>query len=91
MKIDAKLTHKRETRVVIDRHELRKIIAEHARKGAGLPRCEDDEAGAWPTTAKVTLEDETEGSPSYVVGTKAVIVLTEDMSGEPGKAFEVVK
>jgi hypothetical protein len=69
--------HERQVKCFINRHELERVVREHALRQAGY----DPEAKS--LTVKVTFEDETQGSPSYTVGTKARIDITEALLADP--------
>lgn len=80
--------HERRINCFLDRHELTRVVREYAVRQAGL------HPGAPNLTVKVKFEDETEGSPSYTVGTKARVEIVEALAevkeGETGKARLVV-
>ncbi|MGE7416732.1 hypothetical protein [Methylobacterium tarhaniae] len=61
----------------IDRHELERVVREHAFRQVGY------DPGAKNLTVKVKCEDATEGSPSYKVGTKARVEITEALLVDP--------
>ncbi|MFE1601594.1 hypothetical protein [Methylobacterium sp. ID0610] len=69
--------HRREVRCFIDRRELERVVREHAARQAGY------DPAASGLTFKVRFEDETEGSPSYKVGTKAVVEIVEELQADP--------
>ena len=76
MKATTTTLHERKHRVLIDAKSLKQIIAERAAKAVtGYLNVTD--VGV---TYKVDFEDETEGSPPYKVGTKAIVTIIEDMS-----------
>ncbi len=68
--------HERRHRVIFDRHELGRIVAEAVAK----------ELGIIPTKPglgmKFSFEDETEGSPGYKVGTGVIVDVVEDLATE---------
>lgn len=70
-----KETHVRTCRVVIERHQLEKLVKDHAMALAGF----------FPsvTTAKISFPDATEGSPAYRVGTYCTVDLEEDQMQIP--------
>jgi len=86
MKIDQQTTHSRVSHIRLSSKELtdlvvRAVTAQIDRNVRPNP----DSAGV---TAVVRFEDETEGSPAYKTGTKAIISITEDLSpqaAEPAK------
>lgn len=63
--------NERQVKVFMDRHELQRVVREYALKQVGY----DPEAKNLTVTVK--FEDETEGSPSYRVGTKVQVEITE--------------
>lgn len=70
-------THTRQHRATIDHKELERLVAEAvAQKIGGHQRPSIGRAGV---TFDVRFEEATEGSPAYKVGTKAVVVITEDL------------
>lgn len=73
MKFNATEVHERRHRVLLDRHQLQGVVTEAVCKEIGVS---PKRAGV---TVTIKFEDATEGSPSYKVGTKAVIDVVEDM------------
>lgn len=69
--------HERQVQYFIDRHELERVVREHALRQVGY----DPEAKN--LTVKVKFEDETQGSPSYKVGTKARVEIVEALLPDP--------
>lgn len=69
--------HERQVQCFIDRHELERVVREHALRQVGY----DPEAKN--LTVKVKFEDATEGSPSYKVGTKARVEIVEALLPDP--------
>ncbi len=76
MKATVTETHEREVYAYLDRHELARLVASHV---AG-PHAIDlaDKAVAF----KVEFPEETEGSPSYRIGTAAKVRITVKLGGE---------
>ncbi len=68
--------HKRTVSAFFDRRALTRLVAQSVASEASLDL--DDRA----VTYKVVFEDEKEGSPSYVVGTKAKVEIVVDLGGE---------
>lgn len=69
-------THKRTVSAYFDRRALARLVAQSVASEASIDL--DDKT----VTFKVTFEDEKEGSPSYVVGTKARVEIVVDLNGE---------
>lgn len=69
-------THRRTVSAYLDRRALARLVAQSVASEASLDL--DDKA----VTFKVTFEDEKEGSPSYVVGTRAKVEIVVDLGGE---------
>lgn len=72
--------NERRHRVTIDRHELKRIVVDAVLQQMGRTYC--------PKTmeVKVEFEDETEGSPSYKVGTGCIVYVVEDLDVAPPAA-----
>ncbi|MGB3834471.1 MAG: hypothetical protein WA975_21705 [Mesorhizobium sp.] len=68
--------HQRRHRVVIDRHELKRIVADAVARELGI----DLDAGA---EMIFEFRDETEGSPGYKVGVGVTVDVVEDLTGGP--------
>lgn len=70
-------THTRQHRAIIEYKELERLVADAvAQKISGHRRPSIGRPGV---TFDVRFEDAMEGSPQYKVGTKAVVVITEDL------------
>ncbi|AWN55052.1 hypothetical protein [Methylobacterium sp. 17Sr1-1] len=69
--------HERQVKCFIDRHELERVVREHALRQAGY------DPAAKNLTVKVKFEDDTEGSPSYKVGTKVRVEIVEALLADP--------
>jgi len=69
--------HERRHRVIIDRHELKRIVADAVARelGIGLSRP--------GVTMDFEFRDETEGSPRYKVGVGVIVDVVEDLAGGP--------
>ena len=67
--------HVRTVRMVIERHELERMVMLAAIAEAGF--------NVAATKAVVRFEDVTEGSPSYKVGTYCTVDLTENQDALP--------
>lgn len=63
--------NERRHRVLLNRHELKKIVADAVLKEIGVRR-----SGTVDVTIK--FQDETEGSPAYRVGTQCIVDVVED-------------
>lgn len=77
-KIHAKEVHERRVRRIFNRHELESVlgnIVHHEIRDEFGP---DTDVGA--VDYKLTFEDETEGSPSYKVGTRCIVDVVERLS-----------
>lgn len=72
--------NERRHRVIIDRHELKRIITDAVLAQLGKEFC--------PKTMdmKVEFKDETEGSPVYKVGTGCIVDMVEDLVPQPSSA-----
>jgi hypothetical protein len=75
------IVHRREIRRRFDRHEIRRLLAEIAARDAGIA----DLSGSG-IDFKVEFHDETEGSPSYRVGIRAVVSITQELSAAEASA-----
>lgn len=75
MQASVRETHFREIYTVINRHELAAMLASRVADIDGV------KIGDPGVTFKVTFRDATEGSPSYKVGTEAVVVVTVSLPG----------
>jgi hypothetical protein len=73
MKVDKAESHVRTCTMVFDHRELERVVAEFVAEEAGV------RLGAPGVSTKVSFEDATEGSPPYRVGTRARVVITQDM------------
>lgn len=78
MKIDQQTTHSRTVRILLDSKELTDLIVRAV--AAKMDRHVRFNPDSKSVTAQIRFEDETEGSPPYKVGTKASILIIEDMS-----------
>lgn len=65
--------NERRHRVIIDRHELKRIVGEAVAKEIGIRHA------ARGQTWDFTFKDETEGSPGYNVGTGCIVDVVEDL------------
>lgn len=79
MKIDSTTTNTRTHKVQLDRKQLAQIVAsavaeEIAGRGGGERMLKRR-----GVSYSVAFEDETEGSPHYKIGTKAVVRIIEDL------------
>ncbi len=77
MKIDQQTTHSRVTHIRLDSKELIDLIVRAVAAKMDQPVRFNPDSGN--VTAVVRFEDETEGSPAYTVGTKAIVSVTEDL------------
>ena len=74
--------HARTHRIIIDHKQVERMLAEGA---ANLVEFNKLEIGRPNVSYKVQLEEATEGSPPYRVGTKAVVTIIEDLLPQPAK------
>ncbi len=81
--IRSTLIHELQIKCFIGRKELEQVVREHALRQAGY------DPQAKNLTVKVTFEDEKEGSPSYTVGTKARVEITEALQARPQEPVSV--
>lgn len=65
--------NERRHRVIIDRHELKRIVGEAVAKELGIV------LGAPRQSMDFEFKDETEGSPAYRVGTGVIIDVVENL------------
>lgn len=65
--------NERRHRVIIDRHELKRIVAAAVCEQLGI------RPGAHGQTMDFEFKDETEGSPSYKVGTGCIVDVVENL------------
>ena len=72
--------HARSHRILIDHKDLETLVAKAAAEHVEFNKPKIGRPGV---TFKVTFEDETEGSPAYRVGTKAIVVISEDLMPQP--------
>lgn len=75
--------HQRLHRVLIDHKDLEAIVAKAAADHVEFCK---PKIGSRGVTFKVTFEDATEGSPAYRVGTKAIVIITEDLLPQDAEA-----
>lgn len=69
-------SHARSHRILIDHKDLELLIAKAAAENVEFRK---PKVGAPGVTFKITFEDATEGSPAYRVGTKAIVIIVEDL------------
>lgn len=77
-KLNAKEVHERRVRRIFNRHELESVlghIVHHEIRDEFGP-----DVDVVAVDYKLTFEDETEGSPSYKVGTRCIVDVTERLS-----------
>lgn len=67
-------THERKAVRLFDRHELARILADLVAAEVGMPTGQRDDV-----KVEVRFEDQTEGSPAYKVGTRAVVTVTQTL------------
>jgi hypothetical protein len=77
--------NERRHRVLIDRHELKRIVGEAVAKEIGIRHAAPGQ------TWDFNFKDETEGSPAYKVGTGCIVDVIEDMGPQAGPADEAPK
>lgn len=65
--------NERRHRVMIDRHELKRIVGEAVAKELGIRHA------ALGQTWDFSFKDETEGSPGFKVGTGCIVDVVEDL------------
>lgn len=65
--------NERRHRVIMDRHELKRIVAAAVCEQLGI------RPGARGQSMDFQFKDETEGSPSYKVGTGCIVDVVEDL------------
>lgn len=80
-KLHATEVHERRVRRILDRHELESIISNMVHHEIRDEFGPDDDVVA--VSYKLTFEDETEGSPSYKVGTRCIVDVVERLRSEP--------
>lgn len=74
-KLNAKEVHERRVRRIFNRHELESVLGHlvhHEIRDEYGP-----DADVEAVDYKLTFEDETEGSPSYKVGTRCIVDVVE--------------
>ena len=71
-------THTRTARRIFDRHELMTMLGNAVAAEAGMPGAHDP-----AIKVKVEFQDQTEGSPAYKVGTKAIVTIEHDLLRDP--------
>jgi hypothetical protein len=76
IKATSTTVHERKHRVIIPHKALERAIAEEAARAVQFDKPRITRTGVSYT---VTFEDETEGSPPYKVGTRAIVTIIEDM------------
>lgn len=69
--------HQRTHRRTLDKSELERVLVDYLSREVGVLSS--------LLSVKVTFDDETQGSPAYTVGTKATVVLVEDLTPEHGR------
>ncbi|MER9937437.1 hypothetical protein [Mesorhizobium sp. M0088] len=72
--------NERRHRVIIDRHELKRIIAAAICSQLGI------KPGAPGQTMDFKFQDEMEGSPGYKVGVGCIVDIVEDLLPQPQAA-----
>lgn len=75
MKIQITEVHERNYRRLFGRHELQRLLVEAIARELDIPVSDLETA-----KVEVDYEDETEGSPSYKVGTRARVHITRKLS-----------
>lgn len=77
-KLNTKEVHERRVRRIFDRHELESIISHVVHHEIRDEVGPDDDVVA--VDYQLTFEDETEGSPSYKVGTRCIVDVIEALA-----------
>lgn len=77
-KLNTSEVHERRVRRIIDRHELESILGNMVHHEIRDEHGPDDDVVA--VGYKLTFEDETEGSPSYKVGTRCIVDVVERLA-----------
>ena len=75
MKIQITEVHERNYCRLFDRHELKRLLVEAIARELDIPASDLKSADV-----DIAYEDETEGSPSYKVGTRARVRITRKLS-----------
>jgi len=75
MKVQITEVHERKYHRLFGRHELRRLLVEAVARELDIPASDLETA-----TVEIVYEDETEGSPSYKVGTRARVGITRKLS-----------
>lgn len=83
-KLHTKEVHERRVRRILDRRELESIISNVVHHEIRDEFGPDSDVIA--VDCKLTFEDETEGSPSYKVGTRCIVDVVERLAPTPGLA-----
>lgn len=83
-KLNTKEVHERRVRRIFNRHELESIISHMVHHEIRDEFGPDDDVEA--VDYKLTFEDETEGSPSYKVGTRCIVDVIEVLARPSGDA-----
>ena len=73
-RVNSREIHERRQRVIFDRHELKRIVAEAVAKELGIS------PGNPGLKMEFDFKDETEGSPGYKVGTGCIVDVVEDLA-----------
>lgn len=72
--------NERRHRVIIDRHELKRIVGEAIAKELGIRHAAPGQ------TWDFDFKDDTEGSPGYKVGTGCIVDVVEDLKPQDREA-----
>lgn len=85
-KLHTKEVHERRHRRILDRRELESIISNMVHHEIRDAQGSDDDVVS--VAYKLTFEDETEGSPSYKVGTRCIVDVIEVLRPQPAPEGE---